>query len=62
MTFSLRVFILFLVRFVLLSGHLLGTRSAHAHYFLLGRLRDITTNQIHFAHDQILKTVSRKTE
>ena len=28
--------------------------------FLLGRLQDITTNQIHFEHEQILKTVSRK--
>ena len=27
---------------------------------LLGRLRDTTTNPIHFEHDQILKTVSRK--
>ena len=28
--------------------------------FLLGRLHDITTNKIHFEHEQILKTVSRK--
>ena len=30
-------------------------RSAHAqaHYFFLGHPQDITTNQIHFEHDQI---------
>ena len=39
-----------------------NARSAHAqaHYFLLGRLQDITTNRIQFEHDQNLKTVSRE--
>ena len=41
-------------------NHIENAKCARASLFLLGHLQDITTNQIHFEHEQILKTVSRK--